>query len=160
MLLCRCRIVPKGGCSLANRLMRETGRQLEAERSLQQASAALPETLEEQQPVKWRLHQEPYGLLDFMSDDSRGRFDFGHMITIWKKKGKRGRKSSHWPYPSFLARLTLLAQTGMPVRQILRDFPKKRMVLFTKRCAGHFGKWKANDADQKRWSGRHPSAAI
>ena len=53
------RIVPKGD-SLADRLMRETGRQLEAERSLQQASAALPETLEEQ-PVKWRLHQEPYG---------------------------------------------------------------------------------------------------
>lgn len=93
------RIVPKGD-SLADRLMRETGRQLEAERSLQQASAALPETLEEQ-PVKWRLHQEPYGLwILCLTIAGAGLISFAYDHDL-EKKEKRGRKSSHWPIRPF-----------------------------------------------------------
>lgn len=118
------RIVPKGD-SLADRLMRETGRQLEAERSLQQASAALPETLEEQ-PVKWRLHQEPYGLwILCLTIAGTGLISFAYDHDL-EKEGEARQEELALAYPSFLARLTLLAQTGMPIRQIFARLSKEK----------------------------------
>lgn len=93
------RIVPKGD-SLADRLMRETGRQLEAERSLQQASAALPETLEEQ-PVKWRLHQEPYGLwILCLTIAGAGLISFAYDHDL-EKEGEARQEELALAYPSF-----------------------------------------------------------
>lgn len=117
------RIVPKGD-SLADRLMRETGRQLEAERSLQQASAALPETLEEQ-PVKWRLHQEPYGLWILcltIAGTVLISFAYDH---DWKRRGSEAGRA-RIGLSVLLARLTLLAQTGMPIRQIFARLSKEK----------------------------------
>lgn len=70
----QCRIVPKGD-SLADRLMRETGRQLEAERSLQQADGSAAGNTG-RAACKMAAASGTLWAVDFMSDDSRDRFDF------------------------------------------------------------------------------------
>ena len=118
------RIVPKEN-GLTDQLVRAAGRQLEAQRSLQGTAVALPKTLEEQ-PVKWYLHQEPYGLWILcltIAGTCLLSFAYDHDL---KKEGEERQEALVLSYPSFLARLTLLAQTGMPIRQIFARLSKEK----------------------------------
>ena len=110
---------------------RQSGRSTDARNrtaagsSLQQVSAALPETLEEQ-PVKWRLHQEPYGLwILCLTIAGTGLISFAYDHDL-EKEGEARQEELALAYPSFLARLTLLAQTGMPIRQIFARLSKEK----------------------------------
>lgn len=48
------------------------------------------------------------------------------MITNLEKEGEARQEELALAYPSFLARLTLLAQTGMPIRQIFARLSKEK----------------------------------
>lgn len=110
------RIVPRGQ-QTAERLLRQAKRSIQKTEKEPGETAELPKELDGQ-TVVWKKHREPYGirillltalgcvLLNFASEKDLIR------------KGQERQNELLAQYPSFLLRLTLLAQTGMPVRQI------------------------------------------
>ena len=75
----------------------------------QQTSAALPETLEEQ-PVKWRLHPEPYGLwILCLTLAGTGLISFAYDHDL-EKEGEARQEALALAYPSFLARVKAIGR--------------------------------------------------
>lgn len=110
------RIVPKGQ-EAADRLLRETKRSIQKSEENAAKTAALPAELDGRQVV-WKEHREPYGLW-IMGLTALGcvLLNFAYEKDLLKE-GQERQDELLAKYPSFLSRLTLLAQTGMPVRQI------------------------------------------
>ncbi|MDO4292301.1 MAG: type II secretion system F family protein [Eubacteriales bacterium] len=110
------RIVPEGQTA-ADRLQRQTKRQMLAVREEEGTSARLPEELDGQ-TVTWTDSRKPYGLwIALLTVAGCVLLNFAGERDL-EKEGLQRQDLLLAAYPSFLARLTLLAQTGMPVRQI------------------------------------------
>ncbi|MFR6589269.1 MAG: type II secretion system F family protein [Gallintestinimicrobium sp.] len=117
------RIVPKGD-SLADRLMRETGRQLGRAQSAASVGSAAGNT--GRAACKMAAASEPYGLwILCLTIAGTGLISFAYDHDL-EKEGEARQEELALAYPSFLARLTLLAQTGMPIRQIFARLSKEK----------------------------------
>lgn len=110
------RIVPKGQ-EAAERLLREAKRRIQGAENKAGKTADLPADLDGQ-AVIWKEHKEPYGLwAAVLTVLGCVLLNFAYEKDLLKK-GQERQDALLAEYPSFLSRLTLLAQTGMPVRQI------------------------------------------
>lgn len=110
------RIVPDSQ-EPAARLLRETKRSVQGAEESTGKTAGLPTVLDGQDVI-WKEHREPYGLWVLgLTVLGCVLLDLAYEKDLLKE-GQERQDELLAEYPSFLSRLTLLAQTGMPVRQI------------------------------------------
>lgn len=110
------RVIPKGQ-ETAERLLRKTKRSIQEAEGKPEKEAELPKELDGQ-AVVWKKHREPYGLwIAALTVLGCVLLNYAYEKDVMKE-GQERQDELLAEYPSFLSRLTLLAQTGMPVRQI------------------------------------------
>lgn len=110
------RVMPKGQ-ETAERLLRKTKRSIQEEEGKPGKEAELPKELDGQ-TVVWKEHREPYGIWTAaLTVLGCILLNYAYERDVMKE-GQERQDELLAEYPSFLSRLTLLAQTGMPVRQI------------------------------------------
>lgn len=111
------RVMPKGQ-DTASRLMRETMRKIEEEETEEETGIFLLPDEFEGRPLSWQPAKPVWGLWTALLTAAgcvalNGAFE----RDVCREEEKR-REALRAQYPSFLARLTLLAGTGMPLRMV------------------------------------------
>ena len=118
------RVVPKGN-DTASRLARETARKIAEEETERESEIfVLPDEYEGEK-ISWQL-AEPHwcawiaGITAFGCLALQAAFERDLI-----REGERRQKTLAEEYPAFLARLTLLAGTGMPIRKVFVRLAKE-----------------------------------
>ncbi len=111
------RVIPKGQ-DTASRLMRETMRRMKEEETEQETGIFILPDEFEGRPLSWQPEKPVWGLwIGLLTAAGCVALNEAFERDICREEEKR-RKSLEARYPSFLARLTLLAGTGMPLRMV------------------------------------------
>lgn len=109
------RIVPKGQ-DMASRLARETARQLLEEETQEESKVFILPDEFEGKPLAWEPARPAYGGWVALLTAAGCLVLNVAFESDLAREGDKRREELLLSYPSFLARLTLLAGTGMPVR--------------------------------------------
>ena len=109
--------------------------------------AALPETLEEQ-PVKWRLHQEPYGLwILCLTIAGTGLISFAYDHD-WKRRGSEAGRARIGLSVLFSAIDAACADWNADPTDFCETFQRKRGCCLRRGAPDVSGNGKRNDADR------------
>ena len=112
-------IVQQPGRDQAARLSREVARMLseEGQEEKEQEWFSLPDSFEDL-PLSWSVQTKPYGIWVLILTAVGCVGIYGAAYQELQKEEQRRQQSLLYDYPGFLARLTMLAGTGMPVRVV------------------------------------------